>query len=272
MKIFYLILLLLFNFSLFAEHLPHLNLEKYNDEKKKTAIEVANHYYSSNNKNRALSSLKASIKKYEKFYDANIYIAYIYQTKGELNRSLRYIKKAILIDSSKAEAYYYRAQYHLKIGDSLKAINDFATTIISNPNFYYGYTIFNRLKNAPLFDSTYKSSIQILFKEQMESTYYSEANLNFNLALFHLSVGDNHEALNAFNKCLTNKRYKAQSHFSMGLAYYFNRQYYKALSSFSLAAGLNYKTNETQIYVTHISRLVRMKRKRLLFSQKKPEF
>jgi len=256
-----LLLLCIVNSSIFAKELPHLNLEKYDDEKKRAVIELANQYYLLNNKDKALLYLKSSIKKYTDFYDANIYIAHIYQTKKELKQSLKYIKKAIIIDSTRAEAFYYRGYYHLKKEDTLTALNDYTNAIISDPNFYHCYDIFNKLKNCHFLDDAYKSNIELKLKIKMEEKHYSKINSDYNFGLFYLKIGKNKEAIQLFKKCLTDKKFDAQSHFFMGQAYYYTRQYDDSLDSFALAAGLNYKTNETKRYLTHISRLNKIKKR-----------
>ena len=253
-----LILLLFTSTTIFADN----DLNKYTDEKEKATMKLANQYYALNNNTKVLTILRAYLREIPNFYDANIYTAYIYQNKNELSKSLKHINNAIDIDSTKAEAFYYRGYYYLKTGDTLSALQDFSKTIILNPNFHHGYHIFSQLINNAALNSTFKRNTESKFKKSMEIKGYSYYNGHYNLGLFFLKTGNYNKALSNFEKSVIHKKYEAQSYYSMGLAYYYNRNYAEALKVFSLAAGLKYKTNETQRYLTHISRLNKIKQRK----------
>lgn len=253
--------LLLFASTLFAENLPHLNLDDYSDKSKKASITVANQYYVVGNHNKALYYLKSTLKEHPNFYDAMVYVAHIYQMKGENLKSLKYLKKALVIDSNKAEAYYHRGVYHLTLEDTANAVNDFSLAITKNPNFHYGYDIFLQLRSFPSWNAVKTSNLNTNLKQQMIQQQFSAINTAYNIGLFQLNMGENKLALDNFKQCLNTGPYIAESHFSMGLAYYYTRNYAEALKSFSLAAGMDHRTSETKIYLSHISRLNKGKKK-----------
>jgi len=161
----------------------------------------------------------------------------------------------------KQKLFIIGGYYYLKKEDTLSAVDDFSTSLILDPNFYYGYNIFNGLANAPVLDSVYKKNLESKFKKSMEEKGYTEVNGRYNLGLFFLKVRKHKQAILKFQKCLNQEEYKARAYYSMGLAYYYIRQYEEALDAFSSAAGMDYKTIETQRYLLHISRLNKIKKR-----------
>jgi tetratricopeptide (TPR) repeat protein len=96
----------------------------------------------------------------------------------------------------------------------------------------------------------------------MKKSNYLTVNINFNLGLFLFNLGAYNKALNKFKNCVTDEKYKSQSQFLMGKSYYYIREYDQALKSFSLAAGNNYKTDETKRYISHIYNISKVKKKK----------
>jgi len=144
-----------------------------------------------------LKKLHLFIKENPKNGDAFYNRAWLYASKGDLNRALKDCTEAIRINSENADAYYNRGMVRVKMKKYHMAVQDFQKVIILRPAFQDAYcnrgNTYYALGKYDLAIQDYTRALKI---DPPDGDVY------FNRGLAHLALEQKDQALSDFRKAL----------------------------------------------------------------------
>jgi tetratricopeptide (TPR) repeat protein len=145
--------------------------------------------------------------------------------------ALNYVNKALRINENLAKAYFIKGVAYLEIGDTLKAVSSFKTTVEQDQDYYHAYIqlgLLYALKGDPIAVDYYNNALNL--NPKSEEAHY-------NLGQYYLEEEQYNKAIEQFSTVISINPNNKEAHFSLGYIHYEKLKVYsEALKHFINAA------------------------------------
>lgn len=163
-------------------------------------------------------------------------LADIEKERGRYNDALDYVEKGLAYDSNSSILYYISAYSKSKLGRNAEAINDYLTSINTEPKNISPYVNLSKLYTET---EDYQQAISIAQKGIIINNKQYELYNNLGISLQSMHKFD--KAVDAFKKSILINPSDPDIHYNLGICYKQLRENNKAINSFQKAINVNMK-------------------------------
>lgn len=189
-------------------------------------------YLVKNQSNLTREMLLKAIKVDSSNTDALLKLAELHLYVRLYQDALNYVNKALMVNENLAKAYFIKGITYLEIGDTLKAVSSFKTTVEQDQEYYHAYIqlgLLYALKGDPIAIDYYNNALNL--NPKSEEAHY-------NLGQFYLNKNDFNKAIEQFTTVININPKNKDAHFSLGYIHFEKLKVYsEALKHFTNAAN-----------------------------------
>lgn len=205
----------------------------------------------------AIKVLKKGLRKSPDFYEAHLFLGYLYNATGKKARGSYHYGQAININPSEPIAYFMRGNLFLTQDLYRAALVDFQRCVHYDSTFYRAYNnmalirLFNQGGSGYVHLNDFKMARED-FISMMYKTDFVDKDVFFNIGLVHLQLADYRQAIRFFNKTIELDTAYGKAFFYRGVSNFRLRRFSPAAKDFSQSELLGYHARESHDYLSFI--------------------
>lgn len=202
-----------------------------------------------------LEALQKNAEKYPDSVGVQLQLVNIYDSVGEYKKAHELVTKLIAKDSANYGLWYKKAHLEEFLKDTANAIASYSSAlrIYNSPDGMLSLAnLYAETKNARALDICNLVGKMGLGRE-------TDADCYFIAGVYHARTGHFDQALQLFDKCISNNYTYMEAYIEKGLLYFDRKDYRKALEIFSFASTVNNLYADAYYYMARCYEMMQMK-------------
>jgi tetratricopeptide (TPR) repeat protein len=243
-----------------TDNLPWWNTIETTNPEERNIIINAQQLYNNGYTYEAVAYLKKIVKTRKDFYDAHLWLGFLYKEIDNPNKAIENFSAAIRINPDSKIAHFLRGNCFVDLTFYRPALNDYIATIKLDPQFYGAYNniAYIKLMNQGSSGSAHDRDVELAKGEITKILEQIEVNdkaVYFNMGIIHLRLGMHEKGIEYLEQSVSLDSSCSKCHYYLALGYFYEREYQNAKRNFSLSWQQGYNTQIVEDFIEYIAKV-----------------